>query len=47
MARNTTVASNSAGLFKVDSGALYTYGNNSVDGNSGNNGAFTGEAALK
>jgi hypothetical protein len=48
MVRNTTVTGNTAaGLFAVNGGALYSYGNNSVDGNSNNNGAFTGPATLK
>jgi hypothetical protein len=48
MVRNTTVTGNTAaGLFTVNGGALYSYGNNSVDGNNGNNGAFTGPATLK
>jgi hypothetical protein len=47
MARNTTVTGNSVGLFTVNGGQLFSYGNNSVDGNNGNNGAFTGVATLK
>jgi hypothetical protein len=48
MARNTTVTGNTAaGLFTVNGGQLFSYGNNSVDGNSNNNGAFTGMATLK
>jgi hypothetical protein len=48
MARNTTVTGNTAaGLFTVNGGQLFSYGNNSVDGNNGNNGAFTGPATLK
>jgi hypothetical protein len=47
MARNTTVTGNSVGLFTVNGGQLFSYGNNSVDGNNGNNGAFTGMATLK
>jgi hypothetical protein len=48
MARNTTVTGNTAaGLFTVNGGQLFSYGNNSVDGNNGNNGAFTGMATLK
>jgi hypothetical protein len=48
MVRNTTVTGNTAaGLFTVNGGALYSYGNNSVDGNSNNNGTFTGPATLK
>jgi hypothetical protein len=48
MVRNTTVTGNTAaGLFTVNGGQLLSYGNNSVDGNNGNNGAFTGMATLK
>jgi hypothetical protein len=47
MARNTTVTGNTVGLFTVNGGQLFSYGNNSVDGNNGNNGAFTGPATLK
>jgi hypothetical protein len=48
MVRNTSVFGNTtAGLFTVNGGQLFSYGNNSVDGNNGNNGAFTGMATLK
>jgi hypothetical protein len=48
MVRNTTVTGNTAaGLFTVNGGQLFSYGNNRVDGNNGNNGAFTGMATLK
>jgi hypothetical protein len=48
MVRNTTITGNTAaGLFSVNGGQLFSYGNNSVDGNNGNNGAFTGPATLK
>jgi hypothetical protein len=48
MVRNTTVTGNTAaGLFTVNGGQLFSYGDNSVDGNNGNNGAFTGMATLK
>jgi hypothetical protein len=48
MVSNTGVSGNTAaGLFTVNGGALYSYGNNRVDGNSGSNGTFTGPATLK
>jgi hypothetical protein len=48
MVSNTGVSGNTAaGLFTVNGGQLFSYGNNRVDGNNGNNGAFTGPATLK
>ena len=46
LARNTTVFNNTVGLDTTGGGTLYTYGNNSVNGNT-TNGAFTGTAALQ
>jgi len=46
LARNTTVFNNTIGLDSASGGALYTYGNNSVNGNT-TNGSFTGTAALQ
>jgi hypothetical protein len=39
---NTNVFNNGGGLFTESSGALYSYGNNHVNGNDGNDGTFTG-----
>jgi hypothetical protein len=48
MVSNTGVSGNTAaGLFTVNGGQLFSYGNNRVDGNNRNNGAFTGMATLK
>jgi hypothetical protein len=46
LARNSTVYGNAVGLDAAGGGTLYTYGNNSVNGNT-TNGAFTGTAALQ
>jgi hypothetical protein len=46
LARNSTVFNNSIGLDAASGGTLYTYGNNSVNGNK-TNGAFTGTAGLQ
>ena len=46
LARNSTVYGNAIGLDAVGGGALFTYGNNSVNGNA-TNGAFTGTAGLQ
>jgi hypothetical protein len=46
LARNTTVYGNAIGLDAIGGGTLYTYGNNSVNGNA-TNGAFTGTAGLQ
>jgi hypothetical protein len=46
LARNTSVFNNGTGLFIGSGGAAYSYGTNSVNGNS-TNGAFTGPVALK
>jgi hypothetical protein len=46
LARNSTVYGNAIGLYTGGGGALYSYGNNSVAGNS-TNGAFTGTAGLQ
>jgi hypothetical protein len=39
---NTNVFNNGGGLFTETGGALYSYGNTHVNGNNGNDGAFTG-----
>jgi hypothetical protein len=46
LARNTTVYGNAIGLDATGGGTLYTYGNNSVNGNT-TNGAFTGTVGLQ
>jgi hypothetical protein len=46
LARNSTVFNNTVGLDATGGGTLYTYGNNSVNGNT-TNGAFTGSAGLQ
>ena len=46
LARNTSVFNNNTGLFTNNSGELYTYGNNTVNGNM-TNGAFTATAGLQ
>jgi hypothetical protein len=42
LVRNSTVFNNGGGLYTTGGGTLYSYGNNSVNGNNGNDGAFTG-----
>jgi hypothetical protein len=39
---NSSVFNNGGGLFTENGGALYSYGNNHVNGNNGNDGTFTG-----
>jgi hypothetical protein len=39
---NSNVFNNGGGLFTENSGALFSYGNNHVNGNHGNDGTFTG-----
>jgi hypothetical protein len=39
---NSNVFNNGGGLFTETGGALYSYGNNHVNGNNGNDGSFTG-----
>jgi hypothetical protein len=39
---NTNVFNNGGGLYTTGSGGLYSYGNNHVNGNKGNDGSFTG-----
>jgi hypothetical protein len=46
LARNSIVYGNAIGLDAANGGTLYTYGNNSVNGNA-TNGAFTGTAGLQ
>jgi hypothetical protein len=46
LARNTTVYGNAIGLDAANGGAPFTYGNNSVNGNT-TNGAFTGTVGLQ
>jgi hypothetical protein len=47
LVRNTSVVGNGGGLFTVSGGTLFSYGNNSVNGNNGNDGSFTGSVSLK
>jgi hypothetical protein len=42
LVRNTDVFNNGGGLYTVNGGTLYSYGNNKVNGNNGNDGTFTG-----
>jgi hypothetical protein len=42
LVRTTSVFNNGGGLYTTGGGTLYSYGNNSVNGNNGNDGAFTG-----
>jgi hypothetical protein len=46
LVRNTSVFNNSLGLFPKNNGTLFTYGNNSVNGNTAN-GAFTGTVGMQ
>jgi len=46
LARNSTVYGNAIGLDAASGGTLFTYGNNSVNGNT-TNGAFTGTVGLQ
>jgi hypothetical protein len=46
LASSSTIFNNTVGLDTVNGGALYTYGNNRVNGNT-TNGAFTGSAGLQ
>jgi hypothetical protein len=39
---NTNVFNNGGGLFTAGGGTLYSYGNNHVNGNNGDDGSFTG-----
>jgi hypothetical protein len=39
---NTNVFNNGGGLYTLNGGALFSYGNNHVNGNNGNDGTFTG-----
>jgi hypothetical protein len=39
---NTNVFNNGGGLYTTGGGGLYSYGNNHVNGNNGNDGTFTG-----
>jgi hypothetical protein len=47
LVRNTSVIGNSGGLHTASGGTLYSYGNNSVNGNNGNDGSFSGTVGLK
>jgi hypothetical protein len=48
LVRNTSVVGNlTAGLYTTGGGTLYSYGNNSVNGNNGHDGSFTGTVGLK
>jgi hypothetical protein len=42
LVRSTSVFNNGGGLFTTNGGTLYSYGDNSVNGNNGNDGGFTG-----
>jgi hypothetical protein len=44
---NTDVFSNGGGLYTTGGGTLFSYGNNSVNGNNGNDGSFTGSVSLR
>jgi hypothetical protein len=46
LARNSSVFDNTTGLHTSNGGTIYTYGNNSVNGNA-TNGAFTGTVGLQ
>jgi hypothetical protein len=46
LASSSTISGNAVGLDTADGGALYTYGNNRVNGNT-TNGAFTGTVGLQ
>jgi hypothetical protein len=46
LVRNTNVFNNGCGLYTVNDGALYSYGNNGVNGNNGQDGTFTGTSAF-
>jgi hypothetical protein len=41
LVRNTDVFNNGGGLYTTNAGTLYSYGNNRVNGNNGNDGTFT------
>jgi hypothetical protein len=47
LVRNSTVSGNGGGLHEANAGVIDSYGNNSVNGNSGNDGAFTSTIAQK
>jgi hypothetical protein len=47
LVRNTSVVGNGGGLFTVSGGTLYSYGTNSVNGNNGNDGSFTGTVGMQ
>jgi hypothetical protein len=47
LVRNATVFNNGGGLFTENGSTLYSYGNNSVNGNNGNDGSFTGTVGLQ
>jgi hypothetical protein len=42
LVRNSSVFNNAGGLFAESGATLYSYGNNSVNGNNGNDGTFSG-----
>jgi hypothetical protein len=44
---NTNVFNNGGGLYTTGGGGLYSYGNNKVNGNNGNDGSFTGTVGLQ
>jgi len=43
---NSSIYNNAAGLHTVNSGQVVSYGNNRLNGNNGNDGAFTSTLAL-
>jgi hypothetical protein len=45
--RNSAISGNGGGVNETNSGNIVSYGNNSLNGNSGNDGVFSGALALK
>ena len=45
--RNSAISGNGGGVNDTNSGNIVSYGNNSLNGNSGNDGVFSGALALK
>jgi hypothetical protein len=45
--RNSAISGNGGGVNETNSGNIVSYGNNSLNGNSGNDGAFSGALAQK
>ncbi|MGO9594531.1 MAG: hypothetical protein ACLPZ0_12660 [Steroidobacteraceae bacterium] len=46
LVRNSSIFNNGTGLFTTGGGVLFSYGTNSVNGNT-TNGTFTGTVGLK